>query len=76
MEKITVEPKKCLPCDRNFNFQEEFLIKMPEWACFCMPCIEKYPDPTEYKEEWHGWLNLTFLPGMIITNNLEWKSLT
>ena len=75
MEIIKVEPKKCLPCERSFNFNEEFLIKMPEWACFCMSCIEKYPDNNVYSGEWEWWLSLEFLPGMIITND-TWKSLT
>lgn len=69
MNNERIEPKKCLSCDRSFDFNEIFICKVPEWACFWSCCWDKYPDDNVYPEnEW--WLVLQFIPGMYLVKEL------
>jgi len=54
--------EKCLICSKKFDWNEVIIIKAPEWACFCLKCIESFEDNNKYtwNEAW-------------ITTEYRWK---
>ena len=60
---------QCLLCPRKFEWNEVIIIKAPEWACFCMDCIEKFEDNHEYK--WYNaWISTEYMWKEVYIYNL------
>lgn len=67
---ITIQiPDNCLTCDKSFWFNEAIVIKVPEWATFCLECCEKYPDSNIYTD-WNWWFACEYEKWLKLTNEL------
>jgi hypothetical protein len=54
-------------CDKQFEWQEVILWKMPENVWFCRKCCEKFKDDNKYKwinswivTEYEPWIELVY----------------
>ncbi len=56
--------KSCLLCWKPFAWNEVFIIKAPEWACFHTECCNKFPDENTYK-----------MPDAWIVHEFQWEEI-
>lgn len=67
MENIWNIPGSCVGCGKKFDWHEMIIIKIPEIACMCLPCCDKYPDEKIYDWVNECWMHVEYEPGLSVS---------
>ena len=65
MKKIVLHDN-CIVCWDKFTWEEQILIKCPEWVCFHLDCAEKFPDNKIYNIQKECWITTPYYPWLIV----------